>query len=127
MVKIWYQKYIRNSYFQDKSYYENLKELSIEEIRKSINDDKAFLTDKLKVKSISIFGSFAKGIDRYDSDIDLLVSFSLDLLKEEKETNIELIKNLYFKKFNRYIDITEISEYLNDDFIKKITYVKKIF
>ena len=104
-----------------------MKELSIEEIRKSINDDKAFLTNKLKVKSISIFGSFAKGIDRYDSDIDLLVSFSLDLLKEETETNIELIKNLYFKKFNRYIDITEISEYLNDDFIKKITYVKKIF
>lgn len=120
-------KTIKKDNFQDKSYYKNLKELSIEEIRKSINEDKTFLIDKLKVKSISIFGSFAKGIDRYDSDIDLLVSFSLDLLKEEKETNIELIKNLYFKKFNRYIDITEINEYLNDDFIKKITYVKKIF
>lgn len=105
----------------------NLIELTIEEIRKTIIEDKDYLMNELKVKSISIFGSFAKGTDRIDSDIDLLISFSLDLLKEEKEANIEFIKNYYFKKFNRFIDVTEVSEYLNDDFIKKITYVKKIF
>ena len=113
--------------YQDKSYYLNLRELTIEEIRKTIIEDKDYLMNELKVKSISIFGSFAKGTDRIDSDIDLLISFSLDLLKEEKEANIEFIKNDYFKKFNRFIDVTEVSEYLNDDFIKNITYVKKYF
>lgn len=120
-------KIIENCKYQDKTYYKNLREVTIEEIRNMFIEDKDYLINVLKVKSISIFGSFAKGINRIDSDIDLLISFSLYLLKEEKESNIVFIKNYYFKKFNRFIDITEVSEYLNDDFIKETPYVKKIF
>lgn len=124
---VFFMKIIENCKYQDKTYYKNLREVTIEEIRNTFIEDKDYLMNVLKVKSISIFGSFAKGINRIDSDIDLLISFSLDLLKEEKESNIVFIKNYYLKKFNRFIDITEISEYLNDDFIKKTPYVKKIF
>ena len=36
-------------------------------------------------------------------------------------------KDYYFKEFNRFIDLNEISETLNDDFIKETTNVRKIF
>lgn len=118
---------LHNERLQDKSYYKNLREVRTDEIREVILRDKDFIMDKLKIKSISIFGSFANGIDRVDSDIDFLVSFSLDLIKAEKQANIEFFKNYYFKKFDRFIDITEVGEYFNDDLIKKIPYAKKIF
>lgn len=38
-----------------------------------------------------------------------------------------MVEKLDFNKFNRFVDISEISEYLNDEFIKKTHYVKKIF
>lgn len=120
-------KIIKDNEFQEKSYYKNLSDLTLEEIYKSIYFDKDELKQKYKIKGISIFGSFAKGLERFDSDIDLLISFSLDLTAEEKSNFINEIRNHYQKTFKRLIDITELSEYLNDDFINRITYVKKIF
>lgn len=117
---------LRNK-FQDKSYYKNLKEISLKDIYDVILADKEYIKDKFQIKHISVFGSFAKGLNRIDSDIDLLVSFSLDLTGEEKRKLADEFKNYYLNKFNRFIDVSEISEYLNDEFIKKLPYVKKIF
>ena len=66
-------------------------------------------------------------IYRLDSDIDLLASFSLDLTSNEINKLVREFEKHYFNKFNRFVDISEISEYLNDEFIKKTHYVKKIF
>lgn len=45
----------------------------------------------------------------------------------EKEGVSKEFKDYYFKKFNRFIDLNEISETLNDDFIKETTNFSKIF
>ena len=45
----------------------------------------------------------------------------------EKEEASKEFKNYYFEVFNRFIDLNEISETLNDDFIKETTNVRKIF
>ena len=38
-----------------------------------------------------------------------------------------MVEKIDINKFSRFVDISEISEYLNDEFIKKTHYVKKIF
>lgn len=112
---------------QDKSYYQNLKELTLQDIYKTLKEDEEFIKKNYSIKHLSVFGSFAKQINRIDSDIDLLASFSLDLTSNEKKEIVVQFKNLYFNKFSRFIDVSEISEYLDDEFIKRIPYVKKIF
>lgn len=112
---------------QDKSYYQNLKELTLQDIYNTLKEDEEFIKKNYSIKHLSVFGSFAKQINRIDSDIDLLASFSLDLTSNEKKEIVVQFKNHYFNKFSRFIDVSEISEYLDDDFIKRIPYVKKIF
>ena len=112
---------------QDKSYYQNLRELTLKDIYKTLKEDEEFIKKNYSIKHLSVFGSFAKQINRIDSDIDLLASFSLDLTSNEKKEIVVQFKNHYFNKFSRFIDVSEISEYLDDEFIKRIPYVKKIF
>lgn len=118
---------INNEKMQDKSYYENLKELTLKDVYKVLKEDEEQIKEKFSIKHLSIFGSFAKQINRIDSDIDLLASFSLDLTSDEKIEKVDQMKTYYFNKFNRFIDISEISEYLDDEFIREIPYVKKVF
>jgi len=45
------------------------------EIKRAINEHKLFLNERFKVKSISVFGSYLKGQQSEESDIDILVEF----------------------------------------------------
>lgn len=90
-------------------------------------DKKDWLKTELQIKHLSVFGSFAKGMNRLDSDIDLLVCFSGDLTSEEKNKKVGELKQLCTMAFNRFTDLSEVSDYLNDDFIKNLPYVKKYF
>jgi len=47
----------------------------VEEIKKKLEELKPILREKFKVKSIGIFGSYLKGKERKDSDLDILVEF----------------------------------------------------
>ena len=117
---------IINNKYQDKSYYKNLKELKVEDLINVLKKDKEFLQSK-GIKSLFLFGSFAKGVSRIDSDIDLLFTFNQDKTSIEKENTINFLKEYYFNKFKRFIDFSEISDYLSDEFIKEINVIKTIF
>jgi len=56
---------------------------TLEEIKRKINGQKSFLKEKFKVKSISVFGSYLRGEQNEESDIDILVEFyeTIDLFK----------------------------------------------
>lgn len=118
---------VLNDKIQDKKYYQNLKDLTLKDVYKGFKEDEEDLKENFSIKHISIFGSFAKELNRADSDIDLLVNFSLDLTKKQREELLKKFKDKYYRKFNRYVDVSEISQYLNDEFIKSVFYVKKIF
>lgn len=45
------------------------------EIKRAINEHKLFLKERFKVKSISVFGSYLRGQQSAESDIDILVEF----------------------------------------------------
>ncbi len=48
----------------------------IEEIKRIIKNHKRELREKFKVKRIAIFGSYARGEETPESDIDILVEFN---------------------------------------------------
>ena len=56
---------------------------TLEEIKRRINGQKSFLKENFKVKSISVFGSYLRGKQNEESDIDILVEFyqTVDLFK----------------------------------------------
>ncbi len=61
-----------------------------------------------------------------DSDIDLFIELSLDLLQEEKQEILKAIKQELFTKFERMIDLHELVEYVEEEIIKEIKTTKKI-
>ncbi|MBU0657177.1 MAG: nucleotidyltransferase family protein [Gammaproteobacteria bacterium] len=48
-----------------------------DDVYRILADHKGELTEKFHVKSLSVFGSVSKGVDRPDSDIDILVSYHI--------------------------------------------------
>jgi len=62
---------------------------SLKEIKKTINELKLFLKEKFSVKSISVFGSYLRGEQSDQSDIDILIEFhsTIDLFEFIKLEN----------------------------------------
>ena len=61
-----------------------------------------------------------------DSDLDFFIELSLDLLHEEKLALIEELKQVFYDKFKRMVDLHEIVEYLDDDIIKEARTTKRL-
>lgn len=59
---------------QDKKLY-NLG-MNTNEIKSAIGNKKIDLQKKYKIKTIAIFGSYARGEQKEDSDVDLMVEFN---------------------------------------------------
>lgn len=112
---------------QDKSYYKNLTPITVTEICKTFRADEEMLFEKYGVKHMYVFGSCAKGEQRIDSDIDLLVNFSLDMTLEEREKSAKSMFDYYTNLFRRFVDINEVGEYIPDRLIKETIKHKKIF
>ena len=118
---------IKNNKFQDVSYYENLRPLSLAKLKRKILKDKDMLINKYSVKSIYIFGSFCKGLERIDSDIDMALRLSLDLEEQEKEQILKELKEYFYKKFKRFVDIHELMDIVHEDFIEAAANIIKIY
>ena len=88
--------------------------------------DKEMLMNKYSVKTLLIHGSFAKGCERIDSDIDVVVRLNMDLLYEQRINVIKELKEYYTNKFKRFVDIKEANMYLDDTFLKEDNEIKII-
>ena len=49
---------------------------SIDDIKRIINDDRDVLNSRYPIKSLGVFGSYARGEQTKGSDIDILIEFS---------------------------------------------------
>ena len=77
--------------------------------------EKAFLRNEFGVITIGLFGSYAKGSQQVDSDIDLLV--------ELKEPRFEWIAGLQIyleKRFDKKIELVRKSDNVNRRFTQRI-------
>jgi len=89
--------------------------LSHRDILRLLKAEKAFLKNEFGVINIGLFGSYAKGNQRADSDIDLLV--------ELKEPRFEWIAGLQIhleKKFDKKIELVRKSDNVNRRFTQRI-------
>lgn len=111
----------------DEDYYKNLRKVSLKDITSYLYENKEILQKKYQVESLAIFGSFVKGKERLDSDIDLIVRFEkfIPLLKRNRYK--EEIQEMIYQKFNRFSDIHIESELINENNIKTFKDNLKIF
>ena len=82
--------------------------LSNKDILNFLKTEKAFLRNEFGVINIGLFGSYAKGTQRSDSDIDFLVEFV--------EPRFEWLAGLLIyleKKFDRKIELVRKSNNVN--------------
>ena len=75
---------------------------NISEVVTYLRDNKAFFREKFGVIRIGVFGSFAQGEQRIESDIDLIVDFE----KAKKDIhNFMKLKRLLEKELSRNVDL----------------------
>jgi predicted nucleotidyltransferase len=87
-----------------------------QEIIESIKSEKLFLKEQFGVEEIALFGSYARGDNKPDSDIDLLVKFS--------KPSYSLLAGLYIylnNKFNVKVDITRKGPHISERFLNLIS------
>ena len=89
--------------------------LSHEDIIGLLKIEKEFLKNEFGVLNIGLFGSYVKGTQRVDSDIDIIV--------ELKEPRFEWLAGLQIfleQKFDRKIELIRKSNNVNRRFIQRI-------
>lgn len=104
---------------QEKSYYKELTDLSKKEIIQVLKKDEEYLR-KNNIETLILFGSFTREEQRIDSDIDLLVTFSDGISYIDKYNIIQMMKEEYKSKFKRYVDITELTNLVLDNYVKEL-------
>lgn len=111
---------------QKKSYYKQLKKITLEDIALLFGEKQNFIRETYQIEHVFVYGSFAKNTARIDSDIDLLILFKEDISYSEKKRCKEELVRYLTKEFNRYVDIQEIFESLSKEMMIEATNVKKI-
>jgi len=86
-----------------------------DEIINTLQVDKQFLKDNFGVVTIALFGSYAKGVESEDSDVDFMVEFT--------EPSYSLLMGLYSyleHKLNSKIEIVRKGPHLSERFLNNI-------
>jgi predicted nucleotidyltransferase len=88
-----------------------------QDILNFLRDNKEYLLKHFQLTKVGIFGSFARGEERADSDIDLLIERAPDA---QNIFNSDWdLRELLKKQFNRGVDICE-EKYIKSYFKKYI-------
>jgi predicted nucleotidyltransferase len=85
------------------------------EILRTLRNEKQYLRENFGLVSIGLFGSYARGTERADSDIDVLV--------ELKEPRFEFLAGLQIyleRKLGKPVEVIRKRKGLSDRFLKRI-------
>lgn len=112
---------IERGYCPDIEFYKKFKEIEKEEIISTFIKNKEIINKKYSISHLYLYGSFIKGSERLDSDIDVAIIFNGNMSYKEKLKNVELLKEFIKKTFNRYGDVMEYNiSILKDEKVLKI-------
>jgi hypothetical protein len=82
--------------------------MKIQQIIKTLNELKPVIRKKYNVKELGIFGSYTRGQEKNDSDLDILVSFEVPIglfkfleleeyLSDKLDINVDLVSKKALK------------------------------
>lgn len=120
-------KMITEAKYMDKTYYSNLTPLTYDDIYLIIKQEQKCLVEKYKIVKVILYGSYVKGINRFDSDIDLLVEMQDDLTYAQRREYLTLAKTYLTEKFNRFVDIEEMTQLMSDNALIEFSKYKKVY
>ena len=89
--------------------------LTKEKILETLRYNKPFFEKELGVISIGLFGSYARGKQLSDSDVDILVE-----LDEPSWTKLCGVWNILEKQLNTKIDLVRKGPHLREKFMKTV-------
>ena len=101
-----------------------MENITKNEILQFISDNKDYLFTHFHVTQIGIFGSFARGTQTENSDIDLLVEFE-DGTQNRFKLKQEM-RDYFYKIFHRDVDIARVKylkPYAKEIILKETVYV----
>ena len=104
----------------------NKQKRSYSEIYNLIKTKEEYLKNKYKVKELYIYGSYSKGTNKEDSDIDLLVKIAQDVIYDELQRLVEQLKQYLSEELKTIVDIHQMCEYVSDDLIKSTKKIRRI-
>ena len=84
------------------------------EILQFLKDNKAMFQQNMGVQTIGLFGSYAKGIARADSDIDIFVEMPPDF------SNLMRLQQYLETHLGQSIDLLRKGPHLRAEFLKSI-------
>jgi len=87
-----------------------------EEILRILRAEKSYLQDNFGLLSIGLFGSYAKGTDRIDSDVDLIVE-----LKEPRFDYIAGLQIYLESRLGKPVEVIRKRKGLSERFLKRIS------
>ena len=82
----------------------------------SIKSEKAFLQDNFGVEEIALFGSYARGEETMNSDVDILVKMKIKTLH-----NYFSLLDFLESKFHKRIDLITKHNNLSERFLRVIS------
>ena len=91
-------------------------------IIESIKDEKSYLQEHFGVEEIALFGSYARGEENMDSDVDILVKMDTKTLKNYFSL-LDFLKAKFHKKIDLVTKHTNLSERFLNMINKDIIYV----
>ena len=98
------------------------EKLTINDILQILRQNKTFLEENFKVKRIGVFGSYVKGLQHSESDIDIIVQIGRPMgfvmfLKLEKYLTELLGKRVDLLTFS------SLKPYMKDKILREVKYV----
>ena len=92
----------------------------LKEIEEAIRDYRPLLKEKFKVKRIGIFGSYSKGEETAESDLDILVEFSEPIGWEFFDLK-EFLREILGKEVD-LVTIKALKPQMKDKILKEVVY-----
>lgn len=81
-----------------------------------------FIREKYRVKNIGIFGSYSRGEEKENSDIDILVDFVEGAKTFDNFMDLKFFLEDLFERKVDLVTIDALRPELRDDILKEVTY-----
>lgn len=91
-----------------------------EEIKEILKRFKPILREKFKVKEIGIFGSYVRGEESEESDVDILVEFSEPIGWEFVDL-VEFLEKILERKVD-LVTVRALKPQIKDKILKEVVY-----